>query len=92
MQEQTLVETCRLELVDCFAKATWIALGFAFVCLSIDAFAIFGYSHHATSLGRTRGGTVFTVALWALEILLALLALWLVRFAFSRPPRFLRET
>jgi hypothetical protein len=33
--------------------------------------------------------TLFSVALWAVEALLAILTLWLIHFAFSQPPRFI---
>lgn len=79
----------RLSLADCFAKASWIALVFALVCLSIDAYAMLGLPHHPISPGGTHGVTLFAVMLWMVEIMLAILALWLVRFAFSQPPRFL---
>ncbi len=81
----------RLALLDCFGKATWVALGFASLCLSVDAYAMFRLPHHPTVPGGTHGPTFFAVSLWTLEIVLALLALWLVRFAFSQPPRFLRQ-
>ncbi len=87
-QKQPPADIRHLALVDCFTKATWVALSFALVCLGIDAYAMFGFPHHPTSPGNTHGVTLFAVALWTLEIVLALLALWLVRFAFSRPPRF----
>ena len=77
----------RLTLADCFAKASWIALGFAFICLSIDAWAIFGLPHHPISPGGTHGVTLFAVVLWTVEILLAIVALLLVRFAFAQPPQ-----
>ena len=87
---QTATESRRLALMDCFAKATWVALGFALVCLSIDGYAMFALPHHPTSPGGTHGVTVFAASLWTLEIILALLAVWLIRFAFSQPPRLLR--
>ena len=87
MKKQTAGEIRRLALVDCFAKATWTALGFAAVCLIVDSYAIFGLPHHRASDG-TQGATVFAVTLWVLEIVLAILALGLVVFAFSRAPRF----
>ena len=85
--KQTATESRCLALVDCFAKATWVALVFALVCLSIDGYAIFALPHHSTSPGGTHGMTVFAVSLWTLEIVLALLAVWLIRFAFSQPAR-----
>ena len=78
--------------MDCFAKETWIALGVAVVCLSVDAYAMFGLPHHPTAEGAVHHGlTVFSVGLWTVQIVLALLALWLVRFALSRPPPFLPQ-
>lgn len=89
--KQTVIESRRLALIDCFGKATWMALGFALVCLGIDGYAMLELPHHPTSPGGTHGITVFAVSLWTIEIILALLAVWLIRFAFSQPPRFLRE-
>ena len=90
-QEQTRLETRRLALIDCFAKATWIALAFAVGCLCVDGYAMFGLPHHPSHPTMAHGVTVFAFSLWTLEILLALLALWLVKFAFSQPPRLLRQ-
>ena len=87
-EERTLVEQRRVALSDCFAMSTWIALGFALLCLAVDGFAMFVMPHHPTS-GEPHGATVFAVTLWTLEIVLALLALWLVRYALSQPPRFI---
>ncbi len=90
MQEDKPSEIRRLALVDCFAKATWIALAFASLCLTVDIYAMFWFPHHPVAEVGSHGPTVFAVSLWTLEIVLALLALWLVRFAFSRPPKFLQ--
>ncbi len=92
-KNKTPSEARRLALIDCFAKGTWIALGLALLCLSIDGYAMFELPHHqTTSFGDgTHGVTVFAVSLWTLEVVLALLSVWLVRFAFSRPPRFLQQ-
>ncbi len=85
--EQNPDEKRRAALVDCFTESTWVALGFALLCLTVDAIAMFVMPHHPTS-GGTHGMTVFAVVLWTLEIVLAILALWLIRFAFSQPARF----
>lgn len=87
LPKQPATDSRRLALIDCFAKATWVALGFALVCLSIDGYAMFALPHHPISPGGTHGMTAFAVSLWTLEIVLALLAVWLIRFAFSQPPR-----
>ena len=89
--KQTAIESRRLALIDCFGKAAWVALGFALVCLSVDGYAMFALPHHRASAVVTDGITAFAVSLWTIEIILALLAVWLIRFAFSQPPRFLRE-
>ena len=81
--------THQLVLIGCFAKATWTALGFAFVCLALDVYAIvFLPHHHRGVLGDLHPNKgAFPYLVWTLEIILALLALWLIRFAFSRGPR-----
>ncbi len=91
LQGQTPLGKNQLRLLDCFAKTTWIALGFALVCLSINGYAMVEVAHHPSSNIGKHGMTAFAIALWAVEVTLALLAFWLVRFAFSQPPRFLRE-
>ena len=36
----------QLTLADCFAKASWLALGMALVSLSIDVYVMLGLPHH----------------------------------------------
>ena len=91
MDTQRPSEKQKVALMDCFAKETWIALGVAVVCLSVDAYPVFRLPHHPTAKGADHGLTVFSVGLWTVQIVLAVLALWLVRFALSRPPRFLPQ-
>lgn len=91
MSERSELDTRQLALIDCFAKGTWIALSLALVALAVDAYAIFYMPHRPfVAHGETQhSGALFPVALWTLEITLAVLALWLVRFAFSRAPKFI---
>ena len=91
MKEPAHPDVRRLALIDCFAKATWIALSSALVCLSIDGYAIFEVPHPLAFPHGMHGVSAFAIVLWTLEITIAVLALWLVGFAFSRPPRFLRQ-
>lgn len=91
MTNNKVPNASELKLIDCFAKGTWIAFGLALVCLTVDAYAMFKLPHHRVLPGETHGATLFAVALWTLEIALALLGLWLVGFAFSRPPRFVPQ-
>ncbi len=91
LQKRAAIENRHLALINCFAKATWIALGLALVCLSVDAYAIFDLPHHLVSAGGMHGVTPFSVWLWILEIALAVVALMLVWFAFSQPPRLDRQ-
>lgn len=89
MSEVSESNTRQLALIDCFAKGTWIALGFALVALAVDAYAIF-YMPHRPFVARgemQHSGALFPVALWTLEITLAILALWLIGFSFSRAPK-----
>ena len=88
MKQQRPTDAASLSLIDCFARATWVALILALTCLIVDAYAMFWLPHHPISPGGTHGATFFAVSLWTLEIVLALLAFALVGFAFSRPSRF----
>ena len=84
MTELNLPEKRKTSLTNRFATATWIALALALVGLALDGHAIFQLPHR--SLRGSHRDTHFVV-LWAVEIAIALLALWLLRFAFSRSPR-----
>ena len=77
-----------LALVDCFSKATWVALSAAVVFLSIDAYAMFYVGHHRAVIANDvhQGPPFFSVLLWSVEIAIAILSFWLLYFAFTRPP------
>jgi hypothetical protein len=92
MKEQSTSDTRQLALIDCFARATWVALIVALLCLAVDAYSIFWMPHHsAADRGPYHAATLFSVTLWILQIVVGILALWLFRFAFLRPPRFLSK-
>ena len=89
MRTMTALHSCYalyLRLVG----ATWVAFVASVLCLSIDTYAIFTLPHR--SVRGAPSTSLFNVALWALEAVIALLALWLLRFAFSRIPRPLPDT
>lgn len=73
-------------LVKFFTRETWLALGVACVCLLLDGYAVFRLPHHSAVHGGIHGATLFAVVLWMVEIVLAGVAGWLIRFAFSVPP------
>ena len=87
MPETTPVELRRLALMDCFAKASWIALGTALACLSFDAYTIFGISHHVSA----SGATLVQITIRVVQGALALLAFWLIRFAMLQPPHLRKQ-
>jgi hypothetical protein len=88
MKEQSTSDERQLALIDRFAKTTWVALVVASLCLAIDAYSMFWMPHHsAAGRGPYHAATLFSVTLWTLQIVVGILALWLFRFAFLRPPR-----
>lgn len=90
MRKQQSLSTRCVVYIGRFVGATWVALGLSLLCLFIDAYAIFTLPHH--SVREPNGTSLFMVALWTLEIVIGLLALWLLRFAFSRPRRVVLDT
>jgi hypothetical protein len=92
MKEDSTSDARQLALIDCFAKATWVALVASLLCLASDAYSIFWMPHRSASdRGPYHAATLFSVTLWTLQIAVAILALWLLRFAFLRPPRFVSK-
>lgn len=93
MTKQTTPDIRQLASIDCLAKAKWIALVAALLSLAIDAYAIFWLPDYSSAdRGVHHTATLFSAMLWTLESALAILALWLLRFAFMRPPQWIATT